>query len=327
MSIPDDKRPMTIMTHFGRLIGSTATTFLKLVKIMLPVMIFVRIADQLGFSQWLGGVLAPVMGLVGLPGEAGLVWAIALLTGFYGGVGGLVALVATVELTALQLNVLLSMIMFAHALPVEQSIVRAAGVSAVATGLVRIVTAITFGFLLWQIGSAMDVLAEPAQLGFLPQVQADADWLAWGISTIRTLGFMLVVLFVLLALLDGFRQIGLFDRLTAVLTPFFRMIGIAPALAPLVTIGMLLGLSYGGGLIVEETKKRQYSRRELFTPLAGLSVIHAVLEDTFVVIALGANIWIVLVWHTLYAFAIIAIIGAIVQLWPRKTIAPRSPSL
>ncbi|EFL90061.1 permease [Ahrensia sp. R2A130] len=318
---------MNTHQYLRSLVSRTATTFLKLVKIMLPVMIFVRIADQLGFSKWLGDVLAPVMCLVGLPGEAGLVWAIALLTGFYGGVGGLVALVATVELTALQLNILLSMIMFAHALPVEQSIVRAAGVSAVATGLVRIATAITFGFLLWHIGSATEVLTEPAQLGFLPEVQTDTGWLAWTISTIRTLGFMLLILFVLLALLDCIRRIGLFDRLTALLTPFFRMIGIVPALAPLVTIGMLLGLSYGGGLIVEETKKRQYSRRELFTPLAGLSIIHAVLEDTFVAIALGANIWIILVWHTLYAFAVIALIGGIIQLWPRKTIAPKRHSL
>ena len=123
------------------------------------------------------------------------------------------------------------------------------------------------------------------------------------------------------------RKLGLFDRLTALLTPFFRAIGIAPPLAPLVTIGMLLGLSYGGGLIVEETKKHPYTSRELFTPLAGLSVIHAVLEDTFVVIALGANIWVILVWHTLYALLVIALIGAIIRLLPRKAIAPSRPSL
>ncbi|MEM1317344.1 MAG: nucleoside recognition domain-containing protein [Pseudomonadota bacterium] len=318
---------MTPTQYVPDLATRTARTFLSLAKIMLPVMLFVRVADQLGFSQWLGSILAPVMSLVGLPGEAGLVWAIALMTGFYGGIGGLVALVSTVELTALQLNVLLSMIMFAHALPVEQSIVRAAGGSFWLTGLARIVAAVTFGLLLWHIGSAFGVLSQPAQLGVLPEISNDSGWMAWLWATARTMLFMLVILFVLLALLDLMRKVGLFDKLTTLLTPFFRAIGIAPPLAPLVTIGMLLGLSYGGGLIVEETKKHSYSRRELFTPLAGLSVIHAVLEDTFVVIALGANIWVILLWHTLYAFAIIALIGLIVQLWPRKAIAPRSPSL
>ena len=267
------------------------------------------------------------MGRAVRPGEAGLVWAIALLTGFYGGIGGLVALVGTVELSVLQLNVLLSMIMFAHALPVEQSIVRAAGGSSLRTGLVRSVTAITFGLLLWHIGSAFGVLSQPAKLGILPQLNADSGWVDWLWSTARTMAFMLVILFVLLALLDLMRKVGLFDRLTALLTPFFRAIGIAPPLAPLVTIGMVLGLSYGGGLIVEETKKHSYTSRELFTPLAGLSVIHAVLEDTFVVIALGANIWVILVWHTLYALLVIALIGAIIRLLPRKAIAPSRPSL
>ena len=42
-------------------------TFITLMKIMLPVMILVRLGDQIGLTDWLGQMLVPVMSLVGLP--------------------------------------------------------------------------------------------------------------------------------------------------------------------------------------------------------------------------------------------------------------------
>jgi hypothetical protein len=318
---------MTPTAYLQDLAGRTATSFWQVAKIMVPAMIFVQVADAYGLSAVLGDLLAPVMGLVGLPGEAGLVWAIALLTGFYGGVGALVALVAQVELTALQLNVLLSMILFAHAIPVEQSIVKASGSSFTLTSVIRLVVAFLFGFLLHHIGSFFGALDEPAALGLLPQTESGGGVVAAARSIAETLIFMALMLLFLLAVLDGLKRIGIFDRMTALFTPFFERIGIAHTLAPLVVIGMLLGLTYGGGLIVEESRKRSFTKRELLTPLAGLSIIHALIEDTLVVLALGADLWIVLLWRTLFALAAIAAIAALVRYWPQKAIAEPPHSL
>lgn len=311
--------PKDLLRRAGR-------AFWHMAKVMVPVMALVQLAEEYGISSMLGALLAPLMKLVGLPGEAGLVWAIALLTGFYGGVGALVALLMQIELSALQLNVLLSMILFAHAIPVEQSIVRAAGGSFIFTTLIRLIAAFVFGFILHHIGFYLDALQEPATLGLLPQASGQGG--VWGFlrTTAKTLLLMFVVLSVLLAGLDFLKRIGVFERLTQWLTPFFTKLGIVPNLAPLVVVGMLLGLTYGGGLIVAETRKHRFTKRELFTPLASLSIIHALIEDTFVVIALGGDVWVILLWRTLFALLIIAVIGALVGAWPQKAIAesPRS---
>ena len=297
-------------------------TFWNVAKIMVPVMLAVRLAEQFGLSAWMGKLLAPVMALVGLPGEAGLVWAIALLTGLYGGIGAVIALVETVDLTALQLNVLLTMILFAHGIPVEQAIARKAGASFTLTTVTRLVSALLFGFLLFHIGSAVGALSGAATLGILPEPGGAGGWTGWLASTARTLALMFAVLLVLLAIIDGMKRIGAFDWLTARLAPFFAWLGIAAPLAPLVTIGMLLGLTYGGGLIIEETRQRSFTARELFVPLAGLSIIHALIEDTLVIIALGADVWVIVVWRTLFALAFIAVLAWIVRHVPERIIAP-----
>lgn len=100
------------------------STFFELLKIMLPVMLLVRLGDIYGLTDALGRGLAPLMGLVDLPAEAGLIWAITILTSLYGGVGAFVSLQPDMQLTIAQVSVLSTLMLFAHALPVEQAIVR-----------------------------------------------------------------------------------------------------------------------------------------------------------------------------------------------------------
>ena len=316
-----------MIAYIKDLSARTARTGWEVAKVMVPVMLLVRLADLLGLTAMLGGWLAPVMGMVGLPGEAGLAWSIALLVGLYGGIGAVVALVGTVELTALQLNVLLSMILFAHGIPVEQAIVRRAGASFALTTLARVACAVVFGALLFHAGTVVDALQGPATLGLIPASRADATWWGWAGATLRTLVLMFAILFVLLLLIDVLKRVGLFDWLTRAWTPLLRRLGIAPPLAPLVTIGMLLGLTYGGGLIIEETRRGAYSARDLFAPLCALSVIHALIEDTVVVLALGADAWVIVVWRTLFAMLAIALIAATVRVWPQKAVAPAGKPL
>ena len=122
-----------------------ARTFLDLAQIMLPVMVLVRVGEEFGVPEMLGGWLGPVMGLAGLPPEAGLVWAICLLTGLYGGVGAYLTLLPGLELTLGQHSILCAMMLTAHALPMEQAIVRKAGASFLATSFLRVLVAFAYG--------------------------------------------------------------------------------------------------------------------------------------------------------------------------------------
>src|SRR5690606_19090168 len=76
--------------------------------------------------------------------------------------------------------------------------------------------------------------------------------------------------------------------------------------APVTTVGVLLGLTYGGALIIEEAKKQNFSARTRFLALSWLSLSHSLIEDTLLVLALGANIWVVLVGRVILTLLIVA---------------------
>ncbi|MEO0547439.1 MAG: nucleoside recognition domain-containing protein [Pseudomonadota bacterium] len=324
--MPSTAHPITYLRHLAT---KTLLTFFDVAKIMVPVMALVHVAQELGLARVLGNWLAPLMQWIGLPGEAGIVWAIALLSGIYGGLGALIALVQAggeggqaVTLTALQFNSLVSMILFAHAIPVEQAIVRRAGASFTLTTLARVFCALAFAALMHAVGNATGWLSEPASLGLLSVSEPTPGWIGWIVNTIKTMILMLVILFALLALVDWMKHVGLFDWLTRKMTPFFTALGIVPALAHLTTIGMMLGLTYGGGLILNETRNTKFSRKDLFAPLVGLSIFHAVFEDTVVMLAMGADFAVMLIWRPLFALVVLVAIAFLVRLLAAKKVAP-----
>ena len=56
---------------------------LPLLRIMIPMIIVVKILKEMGAIEILGQWLAPLMGIVGLPGSMGLVWAATMVAGFF----------------------------------------------------------------------------------------------------------------------------------------------------------------------------------------------------------------------------------------------------
>ena len=114
----------------------------------------------------------------------------------------------------------------------------------------------------------------------------------------------------LLVLLDVLERTGVTRRITAAMSPVLRVSGLAPAAAPVTTVGVLLGLTYGGALIIEEAERQRFDARTRFLALAWLSLSHSLIEDTLLFLALGADIWIVLAGRVLLTMAIVAALAA-----------------
>ncbi len=84
--------------------------------------------------------------------------------------------------------------------------------------------------------------------------------------------------------------------------PFFFM-GITRAgLLPLVT-GVVIGLTYGAGVIIHSIKDHNIGRREAFLILLFLSVCHAIFEDTLIFVVIGANGLVLVVARLILAIA------------------------
>lgn len=292
--------------------------FLAIAKIMLPVMAIVHLAQQFGVVDALGVMLGPVMGLMNLPAEAGIVWATTMLTGIYGGLASLSALSGSIDLTAGQLSALSAMMLFAHNIPVEQSIVRRAGASFGATALLRIATAAIYGGMVAWISHLTGWLSDPLSLEWLRGTDVISEGpanstLAWAQATAFSLLLTFIIILALVVVLDIFDKLGITRRITAVITPALRLSGLDAQVAPVTTVGVLLGLSYGGALIIEESKRLRFSARTRFLALSWLSLSHSLIEDTILLIAIGADIWVVLVGRVFVTLAIIAVLARLTR--------------
>ncbi|TKR57046.1 hypothetical protein D7I39_01790 [Allopusillimonas ginsengisoli] len=303
-------------TYVLTLLRRSWRMFITIARIMLPVMVVVKVAQELGLVDLVGRLITPIMGLLNLPPEAGLIWATTVLTGMFGGIATLSTLASSVDMTVGQVSALGAMMLFAHSLPVEQAIVRRAGASFWLTAALRLGTAIFYGGAVAWASHFTGALSQPVSFAWLSgsSFTHEAEgYLGWAESTAYSLGIVLLIIIVLVAVLDAFDRLGITRRITAIITPLLRLSGLNAEVAPVTTVGVLLGLSYGGALIIEESEKKNFSPRTRFLALSWLCLSHSLIEDTLLIMALGANVWVVLVGRVAITLAIISLLARLTR--------------
>ncbi len=277
-------------------------TSFDLFKVIVPIIILIRLLDLLDVIKYLGFALAPVMELVGLPGQTGLIWATTMVTNLYGGAAVFVSL--DVHMSAAQATVLTTMMLIAHGLPVELRIAQKAGTRFRAMAVLRIGGALLAGFLLNHFYRAAGWLSQDNKAVFR-SAGLDNSWAAWlqgqGIFLLKIMAIILA----LMLLIRTLKAVGLMDLLTRLLEPGLRLLGMSRDAAPVTVIGMTLGLTYGGGIIIQEARSGILGKRDVFFSLALMGLTHSLIEDTIVMMMLGGRLSGILVWRAIFSLVVI----------------------
>jgi hypothetical protein len=129
----------------------------NLFKLMIPIIIVVKIIEELGGIKYIAMALEPLMDLVGLPASMGLVWATTMITNIYGGMIIFITSASHESLSIAQVTILGSMMLLAHALPIEVRIAQKAGVRVIFTLILRIGGALLLGYLLLKLYSSVQL--------------------------------------------------------------------------------------------------------------------------------------------------------------------------
>ena len=135
--------------------------FWSLVKIMVPMLFVARFIELMGWIDNMAALIEPLMVWVGLPGEMGLVWMSAMVSSIYTGMAVFYQLGGAEQLTVAQVSVLGTMVLLAHALPMEVAIAKATGVSLWFTLTLRIGSALILGALLHVVYDHYSLLQTP----------------------------------------------------------------------------------------------------------------------------------------------------------------------
>ncbi len=119
-------------------------TYLDLVKIIVPVYIFVTFLKYTGVIEIIADFFSPIMIYLGLPGEAMLALLTAYLLNMYAGL----AVIASIDLGVKEITILGVMIGIAHSMIIESAVFKKINVNVLKINILRTVMAILVGFIL-----------------------------------------------------------------------------------------------------------------------------------------------------------------------------------
>ncbi|WP_028022426.1 hypothetical protein [Enterovibrio calviensis] len=283
-----------------------------LYKIMIPTIIVVKIFEEFGGVIWFSNLIAPLMQFVGLPSEMGLVWATAMFINIY---SALVVLINfDVPMTVAQASILSSMILLAHSMPIEVGLAKKSGVSIWWTVFCRVGGALLLAWILKLIYQATGSLQDPAHMIWQAASSGKVSLTDWAINQVQNLAIVFVIIFALIFVLNLLKVLGIERLIGKALSPFLRLLGISREATNLTLIGITLGLSYGGGLLINEAKKGHIPPRDIFTSITLLGLLHSLIEDTLLMLVIGADFNTIFWGRLIFALVFVAVVSRMARL-------------
>lgn len=106
-------------------------------------------------------------------------------------------------------------------------------------------------------------------------------------SSFFSLAKIALVLFPLFIFIELAKELGWLERVTKSLAGVLRRLYLPEQAALPLAAGLIIGFTYGAGVILKAVKEAGWTRRELTLLWFFLSLSHAVIEDTAIFAALG----------------------------------------
>lgn len=295
------------MEFAKKLWKDTWNVYLVFFKILIPVSISIKLLKEVGIVDIIGGWIAPVMELIGLPGVIGIAWFTGIISNIYGGIIALLVMPEAAAMTVAQMTVFTTILLFAHNFPMEAALAQKAGARAIPQMIIRIFTGFLAGALLNFIFTHCDIYQEIAQ-PFLSPNPSQQTWGEWAVSELINYLKIALVIFSLILFLRILEWFSIDKMIAKALSPLLRFVGIGTEVTTVTLIGMLMGLSYGGAIISVEAKERKLDKRSIFYAMTMMGMLHSIIEDTFLPLLVDAKWFVILAIRLVFSIFITRLI-------------------
>lgn len=273
-------------------------TSLWFLKIMLPVSFLVLLLSYFEILPYLSSFAAPLFTLLGLPGDAALVFVSSIFTNIY----TVIALMSNLDFSVREGIILAMMCLISHNYLVETVVQKKTGSSAWAMVVLRFISSFVVAALL------NVVLPDfSSRLAYQPAIALNfTDTLkAW---LYQSLVLSLKVMVIISLLMIGQRileEFGVLKKLSALLGPLMELMGLPRGVAFLWLVGNTLGLAYGSAVLMDYARQGRMSVREADLLNYHLAVSHSQLEDPLLFAVLGLPIGWLIVPRILLAMMVV----------------------
>ena len=293
-----------IQKVLANIVHESSKIFWVLFKVILPVVIIIRILELTGAIPYLSKFLEPLTSFIGIDGSLGLVWMAAILVNIYAGMAAFASLQSIFDYSVAETTILGLIILIAHSLPIEVAIARKSRVSGLFNLLFRFINAVIAGKILNYIFIKFDLFNEKNQsiLEIPEKITSNLDWL---ILQSKNFFIIFLIIFLIISTINILKFIGLWQFIINILRIPLSYLGMSEKVANIILIGLTLGISFGGGFLIEESKKNNISKKDILLSLSFLSLCHSIIEDTILILLLGSHISGILFFRVFYTIIII----------------------
>ena len=262
-------------------------TSMWFLKIMLPVSLFVTLLSYFNILPYISSFAAPLFTLIGLPGDAAVVFVTSIFTNIY----TVIALLATLDFSVRESLIMATMCLISHNFIVETLVLQKTGSSARGMIFLRVagsfVAAIVLNWILPEMGGKM--MAETAVAMNLGDTLI--HWLESSLTLCVKIVLMITGLMILQRVLEEFGVLKIFSSM---LSPLMRVFGLKPDVAFLWLVGNTVGLAYGSAIMLEYAKEGKLAHQEADLLNYHLAISHSQLEDPLLFMVMGLPIgWLI----------------------------------
>jgi hypothetical protein len=269
------------------MLKSAFKTSLFILKLVIP---FYIIADTLIYFEILQKIsflFTPITNLLGLSPETSLAITAGVLLNIYSAL----AFAVPLNLSPYEWTILGLFIGIAHALPLENAIMKKIGLSYIYSTILRLCTAFLAVFIFKLLAIDIDGKLQHKAIE-VNHYNSFLDMLYHSFINASILAVKIIVLISILIFVMHFIKEKLFKN-KKISTPFS------------IITGLILGITYGAVILIQE--KTNLTKNEILFVGTFLMICHSIIEDVALFVIFGANMW-VLIFIRLFLAIIVSFI-------------------
>lgn len=294
---------------------STTKTCIWLLKITIGVSVLILFMRYFKILPWLSATLGPLFNHFGLPGEA----ALAYVSGYFVNMYAMLAIAGSMDLTARAITILGVMSLCSHNMITETAVQGKTGANPVRVVITRTLAGFVLAFVLnlilplsqsdiAMLGGAFEkseaavasVAEAPAAVASITEAPAAVQPLfkelvvEWCYSTLSILVKMTLLIYSLAILQRILSEFGVIRWVSKFLKPLLLLFGLPARCSFLWIIANILGIAYGGAVMMEEVRAGKLSLRDIKLVNQHIGISHSNLEDLTLVASIGGIWWVML---------------------------------
>jgi hypothetical protein len=267
---------------------SALKTSILIIKLVLPFYLLADILIYFGILQKISFIFEPITSIMGLNPQTSLSIAAGILFNLYAAI----AFAAPLGLSPYEWTILGLFLGIAHALPVENTIMKKLGIPHIYSTILRIGVG-TIAVLIFRI-LPIHIEGKAIQKAIsFPTYNSFWDMITTSLTNASILAIKIIILITIIIFIMDFIKNKIFKNQN--LSASFSIV-----------TGIILGITYGAGILIKE--KDKLNKKELLFVGTFLMIAHSLIEDPLLFVIFGANFWVLIGIRLLLAMIISYII-------------------